>query len=119
MREKGYLCGPMTGIPLNNFPAFREASKKLRALGFTVINPCEMNEKDNHHEATMDHTTETIRKFAKRDINALSQCEAIFVMKNTKHSKGAAAEKAFAKWTRLTFYYLDDNFNIIRKKVCK
>lgn len=118
-KEKGYLCGPMTGLPLKNFPAFTRASAKLRAMGFIVINPCEMNEQDNNFATTVDDTTETIRKFAKRDINVLSKCDSIFVMKNTKHSKGAKAEKAYAKWTRMTFHYLDDEFNIFRTVRCK
>ncbi len=117
--EVGYLCGPMTGLPKNNFPAFREAAAKLRSQGFTVISPTEMNEADEHYEDTVDHSTTTIRKFAKRDIDALSKCSCIFVMKNTQKSKGCKAEKSFARWTRMKFYYLDEHFNVFRSRTWK
>ncbi len=37
-----YLCGPMTGIPDLNFPAFAEACAALRAAGDTVLSPHEV-----------------------------------------------------------------------------
>lgn len=110
---KGYLCGPMTGLPKNNFPAFREAAKKLRAQGYEVISPCEMDEIDGCYENNRP-SMETIRKFAVRDILALSKCNAIFLMRHAEKSKGCKAERAYARWTRMTFYYLDDDFNVIR-----
>jgi hypothetical protein len=38
-----YLSGPMTGLPDYNHPAFRAEAKRLRALGYTVVNPAEIN----------------------------------------------------------------------------
>jgi hypothetical protein len=37
-----YLSGPITGVELNNRPAFARAAKWLRAAGHTVINPHEV-----------------------------------------------------------------------------
>jgi len=38
-----YLSGPMSGMPDLNFPTFNAETARLRALGFTVINPVEIN----------------------------------------------------------------------------
>ena len=32
-----YLCGPMTGLPGNNYPAFHKAAADLRAAGYSVV----------------------------------------------------------------------------------
>jgi hypothetical protein len=34
-----YVCGPMTGLPELNFPAFFEAERQLLDVGYTVLNP--------------------------------------------------------------------------------
>jgi hypothetical protein len=34
-----YLCGPMTGLPDHNKPAFAAAAEQLRAAGYMVVNP--------------------------------------------------------------------------------
>jgi hypothetical protein len=36
-----YLCGPMTGIALYNYPAFHAEADRLRELGFIVESPAE------------------------------------------------------------------------------
>ena len=36
-----YICGPMTGLPDLNYPAFHAAAAELRALGWHVVNPAE------------------------------------------------------------------------------
>jgi hypothetical protein len=37
-----YLAGPMRGLPKHNAPAFDDAARRLRALGFGVINPVDV-----------------------------------------------------------------------------
>jgi hypothetical protein len=36
-----YVSGPMAGYPEHNFPAFKEASARLRSAGFEVVCPTE------------------------------------------------------------------------------
>ena len=38
-----FLSGPMTGIKDWNHPAFNEAARRLRALGYRVWNPAEID----------------------------------------------------------------------------
>ena len=38
-----YVAGPMTGHPQLNFPAFHTEAARLRALGYEVVNPAELN----------------------------------------------------------------------------
>jgi hypothetical protein len=38
-----YLSGPMTGLPDFNHAAFYAEEKRLRALGYRIINPAEIN----------------------------------------------------------------------------
>lgn len=40
---KLYIAGPMTGLPDLNFPAFHAEAARLRALGYEVSNPAEIN----------------------------------------------------------------------------
>lgn len=36
-----FLCGPMTGLPMLNYPAFNAEAARLRGLGYHVENPAE------------------------------------------------------------------------------
>ena len=40
--RKLYLCGPMTGLPEFNRPAFHAAAAELRAAGYHVENPADL-----------------------------------------------------------------------------
>ena len=42
-----YICGPMSGLPEFNYPAFREAEANLMEYGYTVLNPARIDEQWN------------------------------------------------------------------------
>lgn len=82
-----YIAGPMTGIPLLNFPAFHAEAAKLRAKGFEVVNPAEVNP---------DHAIPWAQCM-RRDIAELVTCDAIRLLQGWESSKGATLEHHIAE----------------------
>ena len=77
-----YLSGPMTGIPLDNYPAFIAAAAELRKQGHVVTNPAEIK---LHDEAGWED-------YMKADIKAMCDCETIALLPGWENSKGANLE---------------------------
>lgn len=77
-----YLSGPMTGLPALNFPAFHSAADALRARGWTVISPAEINPDGaiTWHEAM------------RNDIRALCDCTHLALLPGWEDSQGAHLE---------------------------
>ncbi len=77
-----YISGPMTGLPDLNFPAFHSEAARLRALGYSVENPAEINP-DNEagwHDCM------------RRDLAALLTCDALALLDGWQSSAGAHLE---------------------------
>lgn len=83
--KKLYLAGPMTGYPEFNFPAFHAEAKRLRGLGFEVINPAELN---GVGVAWVD--------CMRNDIRHLMSCQAVALLEGWAHSRGARLEAHIA-----------------------
>lgn len=81
-----YLCGPMTGLPDNNYPAFHAMAAELRAAGYEVENPAE-----NEPPACG-----TWAGWMRLGIAQLMQCDGIFLLPGWHKSKGAAIERRLA-----------------------
>lgn len=81
-----YLAGPMTGLPELNFPAFHAEAARLRALGFDVVNPAEINPEPNA----------CWRACMKADIRELVTCDTIALLPNWSKSRGAKLEHHIA-----------------------
>jgi DNA primase len=77
-----YVSGPMTGIPEHNFPAFNAESARLRALGYEVVNPVDINP---------DPGTPW-NECLKADLRALLDCDTIALLPGWEGSKGAHLE---------------------------
>jgi hypothetical protein len=86
--KKLYLSGPMTGISQFNFPAFNRAAQSLRASGYEVVNPAEMDE--------ADATPQTWEQYLRRDIRVLLDCEGIALLPGWENSRGAKLEARIA-----------------------
>jgi hypothetical protein len=82
--KRVYISGPMTGLPDLNFPVFHAEARRLRALGYTVINPAELN-KTSRRAACM-----------RQDIRALTEADAIQMLPGWQRSRGAALELSVA-----------------------
>lgn len=79
---KLYLAGPMTGFDDFNKPAFHLEAKRLRDLGYEVVNPAEINEGfDGEWNLCM-----------KRDVEKLVWCDGIALMPGWDRSRGASIE---------------------------
>lgn len=95
-----YLSGPMTGIPELNFPAFNAAAARLRASGYEVTNPAEMD--------AADPAPLTWEQYLRRDIRALLDCEAIALLPGWEKSRGAKLEKHVAEALGMRAIYVND-----------
>lgn len=77
-----YISGPMTGLPELNFPAFRAEAARLRALGFEVVNPAEIN----------PDTAMSWHECMRADIRALCDCDTVATLPGWMASNGAHLE---------------------------
>lgn len=82
-----YVAGPMTGLPDLNFPAFNAEAARLRAAGWEVLNPAEINP---------DHTM-AWAECMRRDIAVLVTCDAVQLLPNWRASRGATLEHHVAR----------------------
>lgn len=88
----------MTGIADHNFPAFHAAAKQLRAKGYTVFNPAEINA----------DAVDVIRPWAwymRKDLAELVKCEAIYLLPGWENSKGATLEMHVAERLGMTIIH--------------
>lgn len=112
-----YLAGPMTGIKSFNYPMFDAIAAKLRADGYRISNPTELESPEARRiiEASPDGSPETAppcsswAKSLGRDIPRLIEdCGGIILLPEWWKSKGARLEatagllcnKKFAAWAR-------------------
>jgi len=75
------LVGPMTGLPDFNYPLFNEVAARLRAEGHQVWNPAEEN-----------LLGETWSRCMRESLAALQVAEAVVLLPNWAHSRGANLE---------------------------
>mgnify|MGYP000005629026 FL=1 len=109
-----YVAGPMRGHHDYNYPAFDRQTRVLKAQGWKVVNPADMDrsqfQPDNSpHDFDPDinyEDQEFMRDALKRDMVAIcDDCTAIYMMAGWESSKGAKAEHALAKALGLDIYY--------------
>lgn len=82
-----YVAGPMTGIPDLNFPLFHATAARLRAEGYDVVNPAEINADPSAGWLTC----------MRADIRELVTCDAIFLLPGWENSRGASLEAHIAR----------------------
>lgn len=106
-----YLSGPMTGLPDWNYPAFKAAAERLRALGHTVYNPA---------DSTRSTATTPRAEFLRDDLALIAGCawepnpmlrhrcyppaEAICLLPGWERSAGARMELHVALELGLTVF---------------
>lgn len=115
IKEKSvYLAGPMTGISHFNFPAFHAAAEDLRAYGFDVISPAELDspEAKAAAESSVDGDSshyaenESWGAMLSRDVKLLADggIEAVVVLPGWETSRGARLETFVGRLCGLSLY---------------
>ena len=113
MKPRCYIAGPMTRIPLFNFPAFDAATAEVRALGYEPLSPADLDRAAGFDPmglpadwdwSVIPDTFDMGAAFD-RDIEAIKSSEAIYMLAGWQQSTGATAEYHLAKWRKLTIHY--------------
>ncbi|TAM50209.1 MAG: DUF4406 domain-containing protein [Paraburkholderia sp.] len=102
-----YLAGPMTGYDQLNFPRFHTEAGRLRELGFTVINPAEIN----------SDASKSWRECMRADIRELVTCDAIALLPGWERSRGAALEHHIMTTLGLAVFTVDELVDLQAKRV--
>jgi Domain of unknown function (DUF4406) len=97
---KIYITGPMTGLPDNNYPAFHEAAKKLRAAGYEVCSPAELETPDDI----------SWEGWMRASISLMLQCTTLALLPDWHKSVGARLEQNLAAQLRMKCTPLEDFF---------
>lgn len=100
-----YVSGPMTGIPEFNYPAFIEAAAQLRAAGYDVVSPVELDA-----EARVDLANfgpADYRAALARDAAAVIEADGVALLGGWRSSRGARAEVALADAVRIPVYRIE------------
>ncbi len=77
-----YISGAMSGVPEHNFPAFNAEAARLRALGYEVVNPAEVN----------PDVALSWHECLRQDIKLLCDCDTLALLPGWEHSQGAHLE---------------------------
>lgn len=94
----------MSGLPENNFPAFRDAAARLRAEGWNIVSPVELDEVDGIG-ANASLGEKEYKDALSRDLRKLMDVDAIILLPGWKESAGAKTELALAQHYGLKVYY--------------
>ena len=100
--KRVYLSGPMTGIADNNFSAFHSHAATLRAQGFIVVSPAEIQEAG------------TWELCLRADLRELCTCDAIALMPGWEGSKGANLELHVAHRLGMEVMHLPPQFDFAK-----
>lgn len=77
-----YLCGPMSGLPDENYPAFNREAARLRDLGYHVENPAENREDHDRKWAT----------YMRLALPQMLTCDMVAVLPDAALSRGGVIE---------------------------
>ena len=107
-RPKLYVAGPISGLPDLNRMTFRNCTKRLRDLGYLVVNP---------HEICFDLNADLWTQCMRRCISKLMECDLIILLPGWQNSKGANMEVNLARQLGMMaievedFIKLDHNYD--------
>lgn len=106
-----YLAGPMSGHADLNFPLFNAEAARLRALGYDVVNPAEINSGADlvvWGEMTPEERQVHWNRCMCADIPLLCTCDGIALLPNWEKSRGATIERGLALELGESIHYAAD-----------
>lgn len=109
---KVYIAGPMTGYKNYNFFAFDKAKSDLQSQGWNVISPADIDRAHGFDPTikgmSHDLSASDLGAMLARDIMAISDCDAIYMLDGWEPSKGANIEYLFAHIIGIDILYESD-----------
>lgn len=102
---KVFLSGPMTGMPQDNYPAFRSAARELRTMGYEVISPAEFEGKRELSARELESFT--WENYMRRSISMLVEADAVVALPGWRNSKGSTLEIEIAHALGMPVRFLD------------
>jgi hypothetical protein len=116
---KIYIAGPMRGVFGFNALGFQYWQRRIeQEFQYEVVNPADLdrslgfmpNVDGQLHEGDPDY-----EDIMERDIEALSKCDAIFMMRDWSTSEGATRELIYAtRWSKTIYYSLPHSLQVQR-----
>ena len=113
-RKRIYIAGPMSGYEFFNFPAFDEAKRVLEAGGaWDIVSPADIDREYGFDPSFMPVDSDwhevppaagTRSDIIRRDIDALLECDAVYMLPGWRKSTGARAEFTLAVWKGLQLF---------------
>lgn len=102
-----YCAGPMRSYPRLNFPAFDTAKDWLILKGWKAISPADLDREAGISGFTTEFDDDFVKRAMRRDIQALTVCNAIVFLPGWEKSEGANAEKFVAEQIGLPMYLIN------------
>jgi hypothetical protein len=111
-----YIIGPMRGMPYFNFPAFDAKRDELKAEGWDVISPADLDRRVGFDGCELPESTdwneipegfdmlECVRRDARAILSLRPGRDAVYVLPG-KRGAGSEAELKLAVWMRLEIHY--------------
>lgn len=96
MKKKIYISGKITGIEKEAPALFLTGVQEMEVKGYEAVNPYTLH--DDNHEKTWE-------SYMKEDIIALCGCDAIYMLRNWRDSKGAIVELYIAQQLSLNVIF--------------
>ncbi len=90
-----YIAGPMSGIPMQNYPAFDRAAAALREQGYDVVSPADLNRQAGRMGDENAVGSEANR-LLKMDLQEVLNVDALVLLPGWKNSQGAKLEVIIA-----------------------
>lgn len=87
-----YIAGPMTGLPENNYPAFRDAASILAKAGYGVLNPVENEKKRTDNTRWVVGNRAPWSWYMRRSLEQIAVADGMAVLPRWQNSKGATLE---------------------------